>query len=253
MLFTLDRPLIALDLEANSFLPPEQARIVEIGFKILYPDKEAKTWNTLVNPGVPITQEATDKHGITDEHVKDKPTFAQLAGNLAKGFTGADFLGYSIRYDIRVLRAEMEREGVQFSIQGARLLDPLRLWQTIEPRNLDAARTRFLHRDAIQSHRALEDASDALDILFAQLEQHPTLPRDVQLLHDLCFDKDNVDPDGRFRYVDGEIVCQFGKHKGTVIHMIPKGYLSWIVDKSDMSAEVKQLAREAMDWKPLIS
>ena len=110
----LTRPLVSLDVETHAKCNPEQNRIVELGLRVDYPDgREPKRWCSLIDPGVPIT--ASDVHGITDADVAEKPTFAKLAPNLAHGLTYCDFSGYNVRFDLRVLQAEMDRTLVKWS------------------------------------------------------------------------------------------------------------------------------------------
>src|SRR5665213_1290422 len=100
-LLHLTRPLFVLDVEATS-VDVQTARIVEIAFARFEAGGLTKEWSTRINPSVPIPASATKVHGITDADVADKPTFKQLAANLAKGFSDCDFGGQNVRYDLRV-------------------------------------------------------------------------------------------------------------------------------------------------------
>lgn len=250
---TLERPLIAFDVETHAFVPPEESRIVEIGFHMIYPDgRPPKEWQSFVQPGVLITAEATEKHGITNAMVEHAPTFKALAPSLAKGFTACDYCGYNVYFDVRVFRAEMARAGQPWSLGEARLLDPFRLWRLAEPRTLSDAVRRFLNRDATRAHRAAEDAKDALDVALVQLDTFRQLPSDLQGLHDLCFEKekDFVDPDGRFIWSNDEVVITFGKwgRMKTPLKKLPPSYLQWIL-RGDFSQEVKDLSLNALHGK----
>src|ERR1035437_11050569 len=81
----LTRPLAFFDVETTG-LSIASDRIVEISIlKIFPPDggrKESKT--LLINPTISIPKEVTKIHGITDDDVKDAPTFAQAANELAE-------------------------------------------------------------------------------------------------------------------------------------------------------------------------
>ena len=71
----LDRPLVVFDIESTG-TTPRKDRIIELAAVKLMPDgtEISKCW--LMNPGVKIPPETTKIHGITDEIVKDCPTFA---------------------------------------------------------------------------------------------------------------------------------------------------------------------------------
>lgn len=249
-ILTLDRPLAIPDVETHAIVPPEQARIIELGFRIVYPgDREDKIFGSLVNPGVPIAPEATAVHNITDEMVATAPTFRQFAKGLLEHFTGCDFSGYNVRFDLRVIMGEMARHGFDWSIVGARIIDPLRLWQLAQPRSLTDAVREFCGREPSNAHRAETDANDAYDVLCAQLQRFPedVLPRSFDKLHELSFG-DNVDLDGKFRWKNGDVICTFGKHNGVSlvrIAQVDRRYLTWLCD-ADFSSDVKRIANDAL-------
>jgi DNA polymerase III subunit epsilon len=245
---SLDRPLVWLDVETASIVPPEQARICELSFHMVYPDdRPDKVWSTLINPGVPIHPEVTTIHHITDAEVKDKPKFAQLAANLAMGFKDADYGGYNVKFDLRVLGGEFSRAGVQWSYLNSRIIDPLRIWQTQEPRTLTDAVKKFRGREPSEAHRASGDVWDAYDVFIGQLEMWQQLPRSIDELAKICYppDPDKLEDGGKFRWKDGKAVITFGKHAGKSIQELPRDYLQWL-SGADFSDEVKQIAREAI-------
>ena len=75
----LDRPLVVFDIESTG-VNARQDRIIELAAIRVDPDgtETSKCW--LLNPGVPIPKETTEIHGITDEIVRNCPTFADVAG-----------------------------------------------------------------------------------------------------------------------------------------------------------------------------
>lgn len=248
---TLDRPLVWLDVETANMAPPEQARICELSFHMIYPgDKPDKIWGTLINPGISIHPEATKVHKIMDSDVADKPRFVQLAKNLASGFTNVDYGGYNVKFDLRVLSGEFARAGIAWTYLGSSIVDPLRLWQVQMPRTLTDAVREFCGREPSEAHRASGDVQDVFDVFLAQLEKWPNLPRDVAKLSELCFppDPDRLDDTGKFRWKDGKVVLTFGKNAGKAIEALPKDYLQWICG-ADFSEEVKQIAREALQGR----
>ena len=245
---TLTRPLVWLDVETANMVPPEQARICEFSFHMVYPDdKPDKVWGTLINPGIPIHPETTEVHKIMDSDVADKPKFSQIAPNIAMGLKNVDYGGYNVRFDLRVLSGEFARAGVAWTYLGAKIIDPLRLWQVSEPRTLTDAVRKFLGREPSEAHRASGDVQDVYDVFLGQLEYWKDLPRDVDKLAELCFphDPNKVDESGKFKWQDNKVVLTFGKNAGKDLEKLPKDYLQWIVG-ADFSDEVKQIAREAL-------
>lgn len=250
MILNLTRPLVAMDVETHAFVQPEEAMIVELGFIMLYPDgREPLKWKSLIKPLNPITDEAKEKHGITNDMVKDAPPFApNIARNLAHGFKDCDYCGYNIRFDLRVLTAEMKRAGFDWSIGDAALIDPLRIWSVASPRSLSDAVREFLKREPTEAHRAFGDAEDALNVALAQLERWDHLPRDTRGLHALCFEG-FVDLSGKFVRVNGDVTCNFGAHRNVKLKDMPRGYLQWLESKDGPDGfppDVRAIATNAL-------
>jgi DNA polymerase-3 subunit epsilon len=254
---TLDRPLLGLDLETTG--TGKDARIVEIGLEIMIPDKPTKEYRTLINPGLNIPPGATAVHSITDDMVRGAPHFIQLADNLIKGFAGADFAGYNVRFDLRVLASEFKRVGRGWDYDDARVIDGFRLWQIAEGRSLTDAIDRWLGGDTRnnaptngvdeptrnkEAHSALWDVKMATRVIAAQLESCATLPRDVQKLHDLC-SPGWFDSEGKLQWKGTYLCIGFGQHRDNALHKVPKSYLEWIL-KSDFGNKVKEACRATL-------
>ena len=244
----ITRRLVGLDCETTG-TDPRSDRIVEVAFIEYRPDGTEREWSTYVNPGIPIPREASAIHHITDADVLGKPTFAQIAASLAKGFTDCDFFGTNIKFDLDMLAEEFKRCGVAWSYDAARIVDSHRIWQLGAPRTLSDAAKVFLGREHVGAHGALEDIRMSRDIIAAQLAKWPTLPRDLPALHEAQFPKNPHAIDGGARFVwnaQGEATIGFGKHRGTPLSRIDKGYLKWIVGQ-EFTEEVKTIARNALN------
>jgi len=110
--FELDRPIVFFDLETTGLNPAED-RIVELAVVKVSPRGDMIEKVRRFNPGVPIPPEASAVHKITDEDVKDEPTFRRTAKSLAKLLDSCDLGGFNIRsFDLPMLLAEFERAGV---------------------------------------------------------------------------------------------------------------------------------------------
>ena len=100
MELTLKRPICFFDLETTG-INITKDRIVEISILKIFPNgnKESKTW--LVNPMIPIPPETTAVHGITNEKVKDAPTFKQISKKIFEMIKDSNLAGFnSDRFDI---------------------------------------------------------------------------------------------------------------------------------------------------------
>lgn len=248
----LDRPLFIVDVETHDKVPPERSHIVELSFELWKPGAEIfeKEWSTLVKPPVPISAGATGVHGITNEMVENAPKWEDLAKNIAHGFQNCDFSGYSVKFDMRVLDAEMKRVRVEWTYKGARLLDPYKLWIKVRPRTLAGCLKEHVGREPTQAHRARGDVIDARDALLGVLAKYKDeIPETVQGLHDYAFKEPHfIDSDGLFVWVEGVPTCNFGKHKGVAMANMPKHYFRWITEQG-FAPDVKHLAAEAIEGR----
>ena len=99
MELNLKRPIVFFDLETTG-VDPAKDRIVEISRVKIMPDGSEDVRTRLINPQMHIPETSTAIHGITDDDVRDAPTFAQIAKSLYKFIEGCDFGGFnSNRFD----------------------------------------------------------------------------------------------------------------------------------------------------------
>lgn len=252
-LLQLERPLVWLDVETHDKCPPERAYIVELGLIVFYPKNHPRhhlspyRYQTFIKPPKPITPAATGVHNITNDMVEQAPMFYQLAPSLVRGFEGVDFGGYNVNFDLRALSAEFQRiPNITWDYSKAKIIDPLRIWQIVMPRNLANAVREFAGREPTNSHRALADTQDVIDTFIGQLQRFTNLPRSVDALHDLCFEDKFLDKDRKFGWNgDVPIIC-FGKHSGKPLREVPTGYLKWIAGDGDFAPDTKKIAEDAL-------
>ena len=108
MKLNLTKPIVFFDLETTG-LKITTDRIVEIAF-LKYFQMEIKKKSWLVNPTIPIPEEVSNIHGITDEKVKNEPTFKELVNDIFNFIKGCDLGGYnSNKFDIPLLAEEFIR------------------------------------------------------------------------------------------------------------------------------------------------
>jgi DNA polymerase-3 subunit epsilon len=248
----LERPIAVVDLETTG-VDVASARIVQFGMvRINDGGVINSAEELLVNPGMPIPKEATAIHGITDEMVKDRPTFAQIAPQIFELLADCDLAGFNLeRFDLPILVREFEEAGFVGFAEERKVVDAMIIYHLNERRDLSAAVRFYLDHDHSDAHTALADARATADILLEQLKRYD-LPRDAEGLHDYCHQKNPryVDTDGKFVWVAGEAVFNFGKCKGARLRDIASDkadYLKWMVDKGDFSTEVCDIIRAALE------
>jgi len=277
MNLNLTKPLVVFDLETTG-LDLVKDRIIQLSFIKVFPSGAEERGNYLINPGCYIMPEITQLTGISNEDVKDAPTFKQLASKLSEQFTGCDFAGFnSNHFDIPLLAEEFLRAGIDFDFSKCRCIDAQTIFHKMERRNLAAAYKFYCGRkmeEDFTAHRADEDTEATWRILQAELdyytEEHQralgedpegrTLQNDVQMLADFSRVNNNVDFAGRIVWgeakdakgntildKDGKPVMteyfNFGKHKGKTVADVLRfdpGYYAWILG-GDFTYNTKQV------------
>lgn len=254
----LKRPLIVFDLETTGLFPRKD-RIIEIAAVKVNPDGTEEKLERLLNPTIPIPAESTAVHGISDETVKDCPTFADVADEIYAFFEGCDISGFnSDRYDIPCLEEEFLRVKRNLSAAIVNRLDVQRIYHKMEPRDLSSALKFYCGRDHVGAHGALADAEATLDVLRAQLERtdgaYAELKgKDIDKLAEFIAPRDplNADSRGLFRWRDGVLCVNFGKKKGETLKNLmlnEPNYLKWIL-KGDFDSDVKAIAADALEGR----
>lgn len=257
----LDRDLVFFDIEATG-LNIIRDRILQIALVKYSPGKQEPVEKMLlINPGVPISEEAFAVHGIGPEQLRNKPTFAEVGQELYDFIGDADLAGYnSNRFDVPMLMEEFSRVGLDFEISTRRLLDMQRIFYKMEPRTLRAALRFYSGKEIENAHDALADVRATVDVLNGQLDMYVgkdwidadghVLPspivRDVKGLSDATNDTSTADATRRLKYdKDGNLVFNFGVNAGKLVGKTlyhDRNYLNWILNK-DFSTQVKQLIK----------
>jgi DNA polymerase-3 subunit epsilon len=252
-LVPLDRPLAVLDLEATG-IAPHRDRIVEIGVLKIYPDGSKIMRRRRINPGMPIPPEATQVHGIHDEDVANEPEFKNVAATLFELLNDADLAGFGIvQFDLPMLRTEFERAGMDFPIEGRRILDAKAIYHSMEPRDLSAAHRFYCGEPFKAAHSAEADTLATYRVLVAQLRRYEQLPRSIQELHRISNPRqaDFVDSEGKLVWRNGEVHFNFGKHRGVPLREVcvaDTQYVRWLVAK-DFRADLKKVLAEALEGR----
>ena len=246
MKLELQRPIAFIDLETTG-INIGTDRIVEIAIVRINTDGTKTNKRKLINPLMPIPAESSAIHGITNEMVKDAPTFKQVANEIKQFIEGCDLGGYnSNRFDIPMLVEEFLRTGLEFTVDGRRLVDVQRVFHLMEQRTLSAAYQFYCNKTLHGAHSAEADAEATWEILCAQVERYPNIGNTVDTICKFCGEDDIVDFGRRFIKQNGVEIFNFGKYKGKPVADILKNepqYYDWMM-KGDFAMHTKQKLTE---------
>lgn len=272
MKLNLTKPLVVFDLETTG-LDLVNDRVIQLSYIKVCPDGTELRGNEIINPGKPIAPEITALTGISDDDVKDRPAFKELAPRLAEEFKGCDFAGFnSNHFDIPMLAEEFLRAGIDFDFGKCRLIDAQTIFHKMERRNLAAAYKFYTGRkmeEDFKAHRADQDTEATYRVLMGELDKYApgvqeepdrVLHNDMDELAEFSKNNDNVDFAGRIIWKDltdaqgntltdkdgnprRHEVFNFGKYKGWDVAEVLRrdpGYFSWMLS-SDFTFNTKQV------------
>ncbi len=261
-MFNLKKDLVFFDIESTG-LNVIKDRIVQIALVKYSPGNDnPEQLEMLINPGIPISEEAMAVHNITPQMLRNKPTFQQVADELFQFIGNADLAGYnSDRFDIPMLMEEFARVGKSFNLSNRRSIDVQKIFYKMEPRTLKAAYAHYCGKDLSDAHDALADVIATVEVLKGQIDKYKgqdyydgdgfkteaPIKNDVESLSKFTTDERNLDATQRLKYnTRGEVVFNFGKYKGELVAETlfkDKQYYNWILDK-DFSVQVKQIVKK---------
>ena len=211
----LNRPIAFIDLETTG-VNLSSDRIVEIAIIKLMTDGSKLVKRKLINPQMPIPQVTSDIHGITNDMVKDAPTFKQVANEIKQFIENCDLAGYnSNRFDIPILMEEFLRAEIELDLLDRKMVDVQHIFYTMEPRTLSAAYKFFCSKELVNAHSAEADVDATIEVLQAQVQRYPQLGNSIETILNCIGEDKLVDYARRFCFDEkGVEVFNFGKYKG---------------------------------------
>ena len=232
--------------------------------KYLAKGGEPVEWCELINPGIPISEEAMQVHGIVPKDLARKPTFQQYAQEILHFIGNADLAGYnSNRFDVPMLMEEFARVGIDFSMEGRRTIDVQRIFYKMEPRTLKAALKFYAGKSMENAHDALADVYATVDVLRGQLARYDgvdleidegnrieqPVKNDMQALHEFTNDLRYLDVTQKIKIDHNNVaVFNFGKYNGQpVAEVLAKdnNYYQWIMNK-EFSTQMKKICQKLL-------
>ncbi|MEP7230427.1 MAG: 3'-5' exonuclease [Ginsengibacter sp.] len=245
----LQRPLAFIDLETTG-VNLATDRIVEIAIVKVLLDGTKLVKQKIINPQIPIPKSSSDIHGITDDKVKDAPTFKEVANELKQFIDTADLSGYnSNRFDIPLLMEEFLRAGITIDMTNRKMVDVQHIFHMMEKRTLGAAYKFYCEKELEGAHSAEADATATWEILGAQLQRYTNLGNTLETILQFTGEEKFVDFARRFIMENDVEVFNFGKHKGRPVCEVLKAepqYYDWMM-KGDFPLHTKQKLTEILN------
>jgi len=222
-----DEPFLVIDTETTG-LNPQSDQVVEIGAVLLRSGKIEHTWESTINPGIPIPPEASAIHHLTDQDVAQSPSMESISEQLQS-------LAGKVTA-IAAHNAEFDRSFLPL-IAGQPWLCTCRFarhaWPSAPAYGNQVLRYWLklkVDLEGRNTHRALPDALVTAKLLGAEIEAYLS----------------NGGKDSQtalMEYIQSPITVQtmtFGKHRGKLLSEIPEDYLHWALGNiSDMDIDLK--------------
>jgi DNA polymerase-3 subunit epsilon len=259
MKLNLRNPLCIFDLETTG-INITNDRILEIAVVKMMPNGEVLRKANVLNPTIPIPPESTVFHGLTDDDVKDKPTFKEVAKDYARFMEGADLGGFNVlKFDIPMLVEEFLRCDVEFDYSRRKIVDAQKIFHLMEKRTLSAAYRFYMNKELVGSHTAEADTEATMEVLLAQIEKYDGLDVTDSLNRKIGEIRNDMDTLGKLSASDmvdlagrmilnskGVEVFNFGKHKNKVVTDVFKeepAYYDWMMN-GDFPMDTKRKLTE---------
>ena len=269
MLLNLEKPIVFFDLETTG-VNVGTDHIVEICLLKVNPDQTTEQLVHRVRPvdsdgkTIHIPEFTTAIHGISDADVADKPSFTQLAPEIASFIGNADLAGYnSNKFDVPLLVEEFLRAGLKFDLKSRRLIDVQNIFHKMEQRTLKAAYRFYCGKNLDHAHSADADTMATYEVLMAQLDRYQdseyTAPdgsvskpivNNIEQLSQFTCNSQWADLVGHIGYdKQHREIFNFGKHKGKTLESVfnvEPAYYDWMM-KADFPLSTKECITEV--WK----
>lgn len=162
-----DDTFCVFDIETTG-LSAKECAITEIGAVLYRNGQVSDTFQTFVNPHVPISENITKLTGITDDMVKDAPDISEVLPKFLEFSKGCIFVAHNASFDIGFISTACERLGIDFNptyvdtVSVSRYVNP-----DLNKHTLDSI-SKYFSLEDFNHHRAYEDAK-MLAMIFGKL------------------------------------------------------------------------------------
>jgi len=203
-------------------------------------DKFYSRFNT---EGVTIDPDAFEKHGITEEDLKNEPCFKDKVDEIISFFSDCNIGGYNIKhFDIPFLYTKLLECGKLLNVRDKQIYDIYLLYKKYNSGKLTEVYKRYLGKELDNAHSADADTLATIEIFKEQIHRGETFEsNDETSLY-----KDMIDINGFLVKQEDGVYINFGKHKGTKINEVDPSYLKWIIN-SDFPLDLKMILQKFLN------
>ena len=175
----LVNPLVFLDL-ASTDIDLKKARIVRISTIKILPDYKKIFVTNIINPGTVISAGAEKVHGISQEMVEKEKPFSKYSESISKHLSGCDLVGFGIkRFSLPLLRKEFRKAKTFFSTKNRSVVDLMRIYHRVEPRDFRSAHERFTNSNLENYYDSRKRVEGMVEIMEGQLKEFNEIPSSI--------------------------------------------------------------------------
>jgi DNA polymerase-3 subunit epsilon len=235
-------------------------RIVQLTITRYNTDGTHKTGTRLINPEMPIPEEASKINGITDDMVSGQPTFFSIAQKLHQFIGDADISGFNVEFDLNFLMEEFAKAGLSFSCSERNIIDLQTMYYETAPRDFIQAASTFANQDFLRGAPINSEShtTNYVKILNGMIDKYQGKAITIKDGSQKTFNnsaasisdtfgkgKGAVDMKGQLIKDDsGKILLNFGKYKGRPLDEIAStdmSYITWILNSDKAPRDTKNI------------
>ncbi len=208
---------VCLDCETTG-LETDNDRIIEIALVRFTFEEILETYETLIDPQMPIPEASTAIHHITDSMVKGKPKIIEILPKVFEFVGRSIIVGHGITNDIAFLCAAAKQHNMPCKLASHPYLDTLRMARLYGESPINSLEKLRQHFNIPEegAHRAMNDVVVNIEVFKYLSKRFKTTEQVVNRLKSPIQLK----------------TMPLGKHKGRTFPEIPVEYLRWAVNQN---------------------
>lgn len=166
-----------VDLETTNSNWHDNGRIIQFGCALIENGEITHIYDQKINPKVPIPGRITALTGLSDDDVKDSPTFEEVAPDIFKLLKNRVFIAHNVNFDLTFLNRELKRIGMnQLNVKAIDTVELSQiLFPTISSYKLQDL-THYLSITHKNPHSANSDAHVTAELFLIILKRIQQLP-----------------------------------------------------------------------------